>query len=61
MMQREILGEEEFFGEFYACPFSDCPSNMYTNEGDNSSEYSCDSDNVNIRPQKTKNLSDWFW
>ena len=52
------LSEEEFFGEFYACPFSDCPSNMYTNEGDNSSEYSCDSDNVNIRPQKTKNLSD---
>ena len=56
---REILSEEEFFGEFYAYPFSDCPSNMYTNEVGNSSEYSSDSDNVNIRPQKDKkNLSD---
>ena len=54
MTHCEILSEEEFFGEFYANPFSDCPSNMYTNEDDNSSEDSSDSDNVNIRPQKDK-------
>ena len=54
MTHHEILSEEEFFGEFYAYPFSDCSSNMYTNEVGNSSEYSSDSDNVNIRPQKDK-------
>ena len=45
---------EERFGEFYADTFSDCPSNIYTSvsEDDNSSEYSSDSDNVNIRPIK---------
>ena len=59
MMHREILSEEEFFGEFYADTFSDCPSDIYTSvsEDDSSSEYSSDSDNVNVRPTKRqKNL-----
>ena len=45
---------EEHFGEFYADTFSDCLSNIYisVSEDDNSSEYSSDSDNVNIRPIK---------
>ena len=58
MTYHELLSEEEFFGEFYAYPFSECPSNMHTNEDDNSSEFSSDSDNVNIRPQKDKTLSE---
>ena len=56
MTHREVLSEEEFSGEFYADTntFSDCPSNIYTNisEYDSSSEYSSDSDNVNMRPTK---------
>ena len=45
---------EEFFGEFCADTFSDCPSDIYTSvsEDDSSSEYSSDSDDVNIRPTK---------
>ena len=30
MMHNEILSEKEFFGEFYADTFSNCPSDMYT-------------------------------
>ena len=48
MMHREILSEEEFCGEFYADTFSDCPRDVYTRV----SEYSSDSDDVNIRPTK---------
>ena len=53
-MHHDISSVEEFFSEFYADTFSDCPSNIYTSvsEDDNSSEYSSDSDNVNIRPIK---------
>ena len=45
---------EEFFSEFYANTVSDCLSNIYTSvsEHDSSSEYSPDSNNVNIRPTK---------
>ena len=48
------LSEEEFFGEFYANTFSDCPSDMCQNvsEDDSSSEYCSDSDDVTIRPTK---------
>ena len=48
---------EERFGEFYADTFSDCPSNINTriSEDDSSSEYSSDSDNMNIRPTKRQN------
>ena len=48
----EILSEESFFGEFYADTFSDCPSNIDTriSEDDSSSEYTCASDDVTIRP-----------
>ena len=54
MTTHEILSEEEVFGEFYADTFSDCPSDIYTSvsENDNSSEYSSDSDDVNIRSTK---------
>ena len=54
MPPHEILSEE-FRGEFYADTFSDYPSNIYTgvSEGDSSSEYSSDSDDVNIRPKKS--------
>ena len=41
-----------------------CPSDIYTSvsEDDTSSEYSSDSDDVNIGQTKSqKNLSDWFW
>ena len=49
---------EEFFGEFYA-DTSDCPSDIYTSvSDDSSSEYSFDSDSMDIRPTKTKNFSD---
>ena len=58
MMHNKILNKEEFFGDFYADTFSDCPSNIYTSvsEDDNSSEYSSDSDNVNIRPTKRQTI-----
>ena len=58
MMHCEILSEEEFFGEFYAYTFSDCLSHIYTSvsEDDSSSEYSSNSDDVNIRPTKQKTL-----
>ena len=38
-MHHEILSEEEFFGEFYADTFSDCPNDIYTSvsEDDSSS------------------------
>ena len=54
MMHHEIMSKEKFFGEFYADIFSDwtsypCPRGL---EDDSSSEYSSDSDNVNIRPRK---------
>ena len=61
MMHREILGEEEFFGEFYADTFSDYLSDIYTSvsEDDSSSECSSDSDDVNSRPiKRQENLSD---
>ena len=50
MIHLEILSEEEF----YADTLSDCLSGIYTNvsEDDSSSEYSSDSDNVNIRATK---------
>ena len=60
MTHREILSEE-FFGEFYADTLSGCPNDIYTSvsEDDSSSEYSSDSDDVNIRPtRRQKNLSD---
>ena len=46
--------EEAFFSEFYVETCSDCLSNVYTSvsEDDSSSEYSSDSDNVNVRPTK---------
>ena len=41
--------------------FSDWLSNIYTGVTDNSSsEYSSDSDDVSIRPTKTKDFSDGF-
>lgn len=56
MMDHEILNKE-FFGDFYADTFSDCPSNINTSisEDDSYSEYSSDSDNMNIRPRKRQN------
>ena len=56
MTRCKILSEEEFFGEFYADTFSDCPRGISTSvsENDSSSEYSSDSDDVNIRPKKDK-------
>ena len=58
-MHREILGEEEFFGEFYADTFSDYQSDIYTSvsEDDSSSECSSDSGDVNSRPTKDKKTS----
>ena len=54
MMHHEILSEEEFFSVLYADTFSDCPSDIHTSvsEDDSFSEYSSDSDDVNIRPTK---------
>ena len=54
MTHQEILSEKKLFGEFYADTFLDCPSNIYTgvSEDDSSSEYSSNSNNVNIRPTK---------
>ena len=60
MMDHKILNKE-FFGDFYADTFSDCPSNINTSisEDDSSSEYNSDSDDVNIGQTKSqKNLSD---
>ena len=53
MMHREILSEE-YFIEFYADNFFGCPSDIYTSvlEDDSSSEYSSDTDSVNIKPIK---------
>ena len=53
MTHHEILSKE-LFSEFYASTFSDNPSDMYTSvsEDDSSSEYSVDSNDVNIRPTK---------
>ena len=53
MMHYEIMSEE-FFSEFYANTASDCLRKIYTSvsEHDSSSEYSPDSNNVNIRPTK---------
>ena len=53
MTHHEILSEE-FFGEFYDDTFFDGPCSIYTSisENDSSSEYSSDSDSVNIRPTK---------
>lgn len=51
MAHREISSEEEVLGEFYADIFSYCLSNTYTSvsEDDSSSEYSSDSEDMNIR------------
>ena len=53
-MHHDISSVEEFFSEFYADTFSDCPSNINTriSEDDSSSEYTSDSDDVTIRPTK---------
>ena len=61
--QSEILSEEKIFSASYAetDTFSDWLSNIYTCVTDNSSsEYSSDSDDVSIRPTKTKDFSDGF-
>ena len=54
MVHHEISSEEEVLGEFYADIFSYYLSNTYTSvsEDDSSSEYTPDSDDVNIRPTK---------
>lgn len=51
MAHCETSSEEEVIGEFYADIFSYYPSNTYTSvsEDDSSSEYSSDSEDVNIR------------
>ena len=57
-MHCEILSREAFFSEFYENTFSDYLSNIYysVSEDDSFSEYSSESDNVNIRPtQRQKN------
>ena len=48
------MTEEEFFGEFYTDTLSDCPCYIHSSfsEDDSSSEYSSDSDNMNIRSTK---------
>ncbi|MXQ87451.1 hypothetical protein E5288_WYG000115 [Bos mutus] len=58
MMHHDILSIEEFFSEFYADTFSDCPSKIYisVSEHGSSSEYSSDSDSVNVIPTKRKTL-----
>lgn len=46
-------------GELYTDSFSDCSSDIYTSVSDGSfSEYSSDSDSMDVRPTKTKILSD---
>ena len=54
MTHCKILIEGEFFREFYADSFFGCPSDIYTSvlEDDSSSEYSSDTDSVNIKPIK---------
>ena len=58
----EILSEEKLFSESYADTdtFSDWLSNIYTSvTNDSSSEYSSDSDNVELLDQqRQKNFSD---
>ena len=58
MMHHDILSVEEFFSEFCADTFSDFLSNIYTSvsEDGSSSEYSYDSDSVNVIPTKRKTL-----
>ena len=53
-MHHNSLREEEFFSEYYADTFFDQSRDIYTSasEGDSSSKYSSDSDNMNIRPTK---------
>ena len=55
MMHLEILNEE-FFGEFYADPFSDYLSDLYTSvsKDDSSAKYGSDSDIVNISPKEDR-------
>ena len=57
-MRHKVLSED-FFGENYVDTFSDCPSDIFTNVSDDnsSSEYSSDSDDVNIRPTKRQKIS----
>ena len=54
-MHLEILNEE-FFGEFYADPFSDYLSDLYTSvsKDDSSAKYGSDSDIVNISPKEDR-------
>lgn len=59
MTHCKILIEEEFFGEFYAAPVSDCSSDLYpsVSEDGSSSAYSSDLDDVSIKTKKkTKSL-----
>ena len=59
MTHCKILIEEEFFGEFYAAPVSDCSSDLYSSvsEDGSSSAYSSDVDDVSIKTKKkTKSL-----
>ena len=53
-MHLEILNE--FFGEFYADPFSDYLSDLYTSvlKDDSSAKYSSDSDIVNVSPKEDR-------
>ena len=53
-MHHNSLREEEFFSEYYADTFFDQSRDIYTSasEGDSSSKYSSDSDDVTIRPAK---------
>ena len=53
LTHHDILSDENFFSEFYRDTLSDCVS-----DDDSSSEYSPDSDNVNIRPRK-RQISLW--
>ena len=58
-MHRKILSEEKIFGEFYVDTFLWLSKwYIYTSvsENDNSSEYSSDSDHVNIRPTKRQKI-----
>ena len=55
IMHLEILNED-FFGEFYANPFSNYLSDLYTSvsKDDSSEKYSSDSDIVNIVPKEDR-------
>ena len=61
-MHHKVLSED-FFGENYVDTFSDCPSDIFTNVSDDnsSSEYSSDSDDVNIRPTKRQKILGLPW